>query len=77
MEVAREIEYAELRAVASGLFQGATGFVRAQNVATALEEVRKLLSYTDTMSTLMAAISHVEGEGEEALATLFGGLERG
>jgi len=51
--------------------------VRAQNVATALEEVRKLLSYTDTMSTLMAAISHVEGEGEEALATLFGGLERG
>lgn len=69
---ARQIEYAELRNAASSILAEATKFVRAQNVATALEEVRNLVAYTEEMRELMSAMGHLTGEDGDAFEALFG-----
>ncbi|KAL1514823.1 hypothetical protein AB1Y20_003908 [Prymnesium parvum] len=74
---AQEIEYASLRTAAAAMLSEAVKFVRAQNVGTALEEVRRLLYYASQMTSLMSAMDHVDGDEDTALATLFGSLDCG
>lgn len=73
-QLAQQLEQFALRERASELLSAAASFIRVQNVKQGVAAAKQLITYCTKMTSLMLQISHIDGDEESALQTLFGNL---